>query len=517
MSQTLRLLFTVCIFASFFASCKEENRNPYRDLSIDYFDSIKDSTLSSNSYEIREWLQTLRKADRDTMYSDNRTQAFYKQTGHSTECFLWINRHGINPQAHSLIACLDSCEADGLHKELFRLDQIHKDIERIEALDFAEDKTDKYYINRILARLEYNLTKAFLKYAVGQRYGFCNPKKILNSLDPYEDDTLNVRFHHLFDVNMHIAGKETYKEAIDSIRQGKVDSYLRCSQQKSRTYNLLKEALHKGQFERDIILLNMERARWKAEIDADKEKEYVAVNIPSYHLWAVRDGQCVTDMRIGCGSSKTKTPLLYSRLKRMDINPKWYIPMSIRKKDMIHHAGSEEYFNSRNYYAQNKKTGKKLTGSSITYDIITSTDWNIVQEGGNGNALGRIIFRFDNNFAIYLHDTSTRAFFSRDNRSVSHGCIRVEKPYDLACFMLRNEDEEMAERIKYSMEADLQSDDCDKKKLVWSNKIDPDIALFLYYYTLFPTPGSDVLQRYPDVYGYDAAIRKAIPELLYHE
>lgn len=485
--------------------------SPYLDLSEDYFKSITDETLASNSQEIMEWLEKMRKADNDEMYSDNRTKNHYKTTEHSSSCFLWINRHGVTPQAESLISCLDSCEADGLSRKMFRLDEIKSDMERVRNLNFERNKTDRNSINMVLSRLEYNLTKAFLKYAVGQRYGFCNPRKLLNAIDIREGDSLHPVYYQLFDVNMHIAGKETYNDAIDSIRMGKVDSYLKNAQPSSKIYKMLKDALKKEQFNRNLILTNMERARWKTAIDADKEDEYVAVNIPAYHLWAVRDGQSVTDMRVGCGSHRTKTPLLYSRIFRMDINPQWYIPWSIRKKDIVAHAGNEGYFTSRHYYAVNRHTGEKRTGANITADIITSTDWSIVQEGGKGNSLGRIIFRFDNNFSIYLHDTSSRGVFERENRSVSHGCIRVEKPYELACYMLRGCDEELAERIKYSMEADLQSSECRKDKLVGSKKIEPDIAVFLFYYTLFPTPGTNSLRQYPDVYGYDAIMLNAIP------
>ena len=116
-----------------------------------------------------------------------------------------------------------------------------------------------------------------------------------------------------------------------------------------------------------------------------------------------------------------------------------------------------------------------------------SPDWSIVQEGGEGNSLGRIIFRFDNNFSIFVHDTSSRGVFNRQTRSVSHGCIRVEKPYELACYMLRDKDPEMAEKIQYSMEVDI----------------------FIVYYTLFPVPEGDI-KSFPDVYEYDSIIAKAL-------
>ena len=193
----------------------------------------------------------------------------------------------------------------------------------------------------------------------------------------------------------------------------------------------------------------------------------------------------------------------------MELNPQWVIPWSIRKKEINGKGGNADYFYRNHYFARNKKTGAKLTGAAITNSIIMSPDWSIVQEGGNGNSLGRIIFRFDNNFSIYVHDTSTPSVFQRKVRSVSHGCIRVEKPYELACYLLRNKDPETAEKIKYSMEADMSSPKREWNKLIGSKKVDPQVPIFIVYYTLFPVPEGE-LQIFPDIYGYDSVIAKAL-------
>lgn len=494
-------------------SCSEEQKHPYSDLSAEYFRGIADSSMMTNSAVIRECIMTLTRQDKDSMLADTRTKSHYRSEGSSSHCFLWINRHGVSTQADSLIACLDSCENDGLKPGMFRLEQIKKDLELVRNLDFDHDREGRNSVNRVLARLEYNLTKAFLKYAVGQRYGFTDPRKLFNAIDVREQDSLRTSYYTLYDVNTHTPGKYTYLNAIEKIRRDSVGWYLREAQPKSPYYRMLKAELNSGRYDRSAILINMERARWRAPLAMDREQEFVAVNIPAYHLWAVRDGVSVLDMRVGCGSQATKTPLLYSHLKRMDFNPPWVIPWSIRKKDLVHHAGNGDYFLARNYFARNRKTGTKLTGSSITYDVIMSPDWSIMQEGGKGNALGRIIFRFDNNFSVYLHDTSSRKFFANDDRSVSHGCIRVEKPFDLACYMLRDADEELTERIRYTMEIDLLSPDCKKGKLIHSQNIEPQIPLFIVYYTLFNVPGTEAIQRFPDVYGYDAIMRQKVPEM----
>ena len=144
-----------------------------------------------------------------------------------------------------------------------------------------------------------------------------------------------------------------------------------------------------------------------------------------------------------------------------------------------------------------------------------------MQRGGKGNALGRIIFRFDNDYSIYLHDTSSPAVFANRNRIVSHGCIRVERPYDLAVFMLADKDERVMEKMKYSIAVDLsneggEADDrpaIDKSKLLHSLSVKPTVPLFITYYTLYPN-ADGVMTGYDDIYGFDPVIYAKIQNFI---
>lgn len=151
----------------------------------------------------------------------------------------------------------------------------------------------------------------------------------------------------------------------------------------------------------------------------------MVVNIPSFHLLAI-DHQDTLSMRIGCGASKTKTPILNSHIKRMELNPQWFVPRSIVLHDMIHRVGNHGYFRARNYYVREVATGKEVDLDRVTRSMLISGAYGIAQRGGKGNALGRIIFRFDNNFSVFLHDTNSKGVFGQEDRGVSHGCIRIE-------------------------------------------------------------------------------------------
>lgn len=502
------MLFYLCLLAMIVSCAKEKGMdNPYAGLTKEYYDSYSDNSMKINTKEILDNIMKMVKADNGLLKADKYTKAHYKYFSESHAAFLWIDRTGVSPQADTLLACLDSCERDGFEKQQFRVEDIRKDLMIAHDLAFEERGTN--HANLVLARLEYNLTRAFLRYAVGQRYGFLNPYDLFNRLDVNDSDSVRVTYRQLYDDSTHVCGKQTYYGAINAIKHDSVGIYLAKAMEHSPIYNKIREGLRDDSLDRQKVLINLERARWKPNDAPHLHDEYVIINIPAFHLWGIRDNKTAVDMKIGCGARKTKTPLLHSKIKRIDINPQWTIPWSIRKKEINGRGGDASYFERNHYFARNKKTGAKLTGAAITNSIIMSPEWSIVQEGGDGNSLGRIIFRFDNNFSIYVHDTSSRGVFSRNVRSVSHGCVRVEQPYELACYALRQNDTELTEKIKYCIEKDIASPDFDKRKMVGSKNVDPQIPIFIVYYTLFPEPGG-TLQGYPDIYEYDIVIEQAL-------
>ena len=229
------------------------------------------------------------------------------------------------------------------------------------------------------------------------------------------------------------------------------------------------------------------------------------------------NGEKSLTMRVASGSLETKTPLLSSYVYCMDVNPQWIIPKSIVKKSIAHRLNTG-YFRSKHYFIRERATGQDIPVSQCNRAMLESGDYLVIQEGGEGNALGRIIFRFNNDFSIYLHDTSSRGVFRQEDRGVSHGCVRVEHPYELALFLLGDGQNKMAEKIAYSMQADVSplgknkeeltdeqlavADTLKRNMLVGRVKVEPKVPIFITYFTLWPSAGG-ILQRYDDVYGYD--------------
>ena len=503
--KTVRFLFCVIGLVCAFSACSEKAPNTNRASTMEDFADFSVSHLSINSHHIRSLIDSLIRNDHDGLTADFKARSYYLNDGD----FLWVSRKGVSFQADTLLEYLKGVGRMGFSPKRFCVPQIEEDLRRARLLDVD----DQHNMNKLLARLEYRLTKAYLRYVTGQRFGYMNPTFLFNRLDtlkPNKVDTIArpVRYRGLFDVKMEHAGKMFYAEAFRKIANDSVRYFLKEVQPRNEYYQLLEQkyVVSEGTSKawRVKLLCNMERFRWRLADSPLKHQKYVLVNIPSFHLMAVDEADTLL-MRIGCGSNETKTPLLNSLLKRMDVNPKWNVPRSIVEKD-ISRYWSRSYFERRGFYVMDRKTGKEVDIRYVTTAMLHDPSYAVVQKGGKGNSLGRLIFRFDNNFSVYLHDTSSRDVFSREDRGVSHGCVRVEKPFELAKFLLKGENEKFFENLDYCMTSDSLAD---KSKIIGSKPIQPMVPVFLYYYTIYPlgSPGVGVrLEEYPDVYGYDQVI-----------
>ena len=316
-----------------------------------------------------------------------------------------------------------------------------------------------------------------------------------------------------------------YKQALEQISGGNRMGFLAESKPSSPIYEALKQRLAQtsSKDERKKLAVNMERSRWQVTQPVSPGR-MVVVNIASQQLWAVGPDS-VLNMRICCGASATKTPLLISSISHIQVNPEWVIPFNIVKTDVARHAGDSSYFARNHYSIIDRSSGDTLNPVRVSSESLQSGKLRVSQKGGAGNSLGRIVFRFQNNFSVYLHDTNNRGAFQRDRRTLSHGCVRVQDPFGLACFLLPDLDERTLDRLRISMDIPPVTDkgreylnehaeDPRPFRLVNHRDVSPQVPVYLIYYTAYPNPASGVIDLWPDIYGYDAAITGAIKPFL---
>jgi murein L,D-transpeptidase YcbB/YkuD len=454
--------------------------------------------------------------------ADRRVRDYYAQPDAQ---LLWIDRAGLDHRADSLLSYLHRVGDIGFSEPAFYVDAIERDMQRLRQLQFGENGDD---INHVTARLEYHLTKACLRYAYGYRFGFINPSRIFNRLDEEErkegQPSHVVRYRGLFDVDMDVAPADYHLTVIDKIAHDSIAQYLSAIEPQDKFYRQLKSMLKNDTTaeQRQRILSNMERTRWRLHHPIPDAGKRIIVNIPAYHLYAYGD-DTLLHMRIVCGAWKTKTPLLTSEVEWMEVNPQWIIPQSILEKDVVRHAGDSAYFARNKYNIYERATNKQMEIGEVTQGMLLSGKYRVAQQSGDDNSLGRLVFRFKNQFSVFLHYTSTPWVFQREKRSISHGCVRVERPFELAHYVLDQPDEWLLDRIRISMGLRPATDrgrkylrthqDEEDHKLIGYVPVKPHVPLYIIYFTLWPDE-TGTLQTWPDIYGYDRVVMEHLKPYL---
>lgn len=498
--------------------------NPNKDLQLSDYDSLRVGAYVVSPHRVRREIDRLMSSDRVRCQADRFIRTYYREGGP----FVWVTRVGVDQRADSLLAQLAKVRAMGFSPNRFGAAQIAADLRRVRALDFDGGPNQA---SKVFARLEYYLTRAYLRYVAGQRFGFVDPATVYNRLDVKDSDSFGVTYKTLIDTRIERPDKRFYRLAFRKVRSDSVVAFMDEVQPRNPLYHRLQEGLHGAlarQYGRGLVLANMERCRWRLPDEPYQHERYVLVNIPSFHLLA-KDKDQALSMRMGCGSLKNKTPLIVSRITRVDVNPQWIVPRSIVKSSIVHHAGNASWFASHRYFIRERQTGQVVPAALVTRDMLLGGGYLVVQEGGAGNSLGRIIFRFDNGQSIFLHDTPNRGVFSQDDRDVSHGCVRLERPFALAGFLLGADGQDLLDRIGYSIHADVSPlgknpktlsarqqavlDTLDRRRLVGQVKVEPAVPIFILYYTLYPND-SGGWDHYRDVYGYDAPILERIQHFM---
>jgi murein L,D-transpeptidase YcbB/YkuD len=184
------------------------------------------------------------------------------------------------------------------------------------------------------------------------------------------------------------------------------------------------------------ILANLERARWLPD---DLGNPYVLVNLADFHLQVVEGGQEVLGMRVVVGNPQTLTPVFSDKISYIEVNPYWNIPKSIALKEKLPPLRRDPNALKKQNIRVLGPDGNEIDPTTVNWSAVGANNWiyRLRQDPGARNSLGRIKFMFPNPYDIYLHDTPSRALFRRQVRAFSHGCIRVEKPIELATLLLR--------------------------------------------------------------------------------
>jgi len=179
------------------------------------------------------------------------------------------------------------------------------------------------------------------------------------------------------------------------------------------------------------IALSMNYLRF---LSLNHQSEYILANIPTTDVEYFRNNKLVLKMRSVVGKKKNPTPTIASYITDIVTFPFWNVPYSIASKEFLPKVQKNESFLERNNLEVVDAKGNIVEDSDINWDNYTEKNFPYFFRGSTGpnNSLGVLKFNLVNPFSIYLHDTNSKGAFAKDYRFLSHGCIRLEKPVELA-------------------------------------------------------------------------------------
>jgi hypothetical protein len=267
-----------------------------------------------------------------------------------------------------------------------------------------------------------------------------------------------------------------------------VDNYLTAIEFKHPDVTILENALlanPKGA-KADQLRTTLNLYRWMKHYKFDK---YIVVNIPAATLRLYEGDEMKLEMKVVVGKPETKTPRFSSFCKEVILYPYWNVPPSITSKELLpKFKKNPEAFETMNMQIVDKR-GHVVDRGSVNLERYSGGDfpYTFRQYTGCDNALGVIKFNLTDPFDVYLHDTNNKLAFKKDARFLSHGCIRVEKPIDLANALLSNEVDEGLIRA------------CVKGQEPITKRVAKPVPVFVLYMTADVHDGK--IKYYKDIYG----------------
>jgi murein L,D-transpeptidase YcbB/YkuD len=247
--------------------------------------------------------------------------------------------------------------------------------------------------------------------------------------------------------------------------------------------------------------LTLERWRW---LPASYQKTPIVANIPEFHLRAYDENfKIALQMNVVVGKAYGhNTPIFSDTMEYLVFRPYWSVPYSIARAEFLPRIALDpDYLAKKGFEVVNSRQDV-VTSGTVTSEVLEQLRAGklfIRQTPGPKNSLGLVKFIFPNNFNIYFHDTPEQIFFSKSRRDFSHGCIRLERPADLAVWVLRNNPGWDMDRVRAAMNGPTTQQ---------VNLAHPIPVLILYATVIVTDDG--VVHFYDDIYGHDAALEKVL-------
>jgi murein L,D-transpeptidase YcbB/YkuD len=493
-SAVAAFMILICAFALTVQSCKKSRS----DLGAKLYAKTKNKVFKDAT---PEGLATVFKQvlidEKGKMTNPQVITKFYEQNDYDP---IFVMDHVFNGDVDWTANYFDKAAQHGLDPQMFRAGEIKALVDKFQDKKALKTLDEAY---RAIAELEIQTANSLINYSNALQYGMISPRKIYaryftETLRP--DSTSMSKIFYIGDM----------KNYLDSI-QPKDPQYL--ALQKALATGATAPGMTKEETTRNLVV-NLERLRWK---NKPKESKYVIVNIPDYRLDVMENGHSTMNMKVCVGEGRNvdetstlvdyddndkidrpfsrETPQLNSMIYQAQVNPVWNIPQSIASKEIMKEAAEDPYYLS-NKGIDVYQNGKKIEDTeTIDWSNASADKYEFKQRPGDDNSLGKIKFLFQNRSSVYLHDTPAKSAFGQTMRAVSHGCVRLERPQDLALALFGNGE-------KYDTIVKKMDEDNDKPTEIGLPK---KVPVYITYVTCWADE-SGTIQFRPDVYGLDIVL-----------
>jgi len=260
-------------------------------------------------------------------------------------------------------------------------------------------------------------------------------------------------------------------------------------------------AMNKSASDRlEHVLVNLERQRW---MNHDRSGRHLEVNIVDFSMSVIDDEQVTFRSKVVIGKTGRdfRTPEFSKDMTHMVINPFWHVPKSIAQREYLPMLKQDPMaLAKRGLWLMNGR-GQVLNTEGADFSGFSKGNFPflIKQPPGGRNALGRVKFMFPNRNNIYLHDTPAKKLFRRDRRAYSHGCVRVEKPFELAYHLLEPQEKDPKGAFHWIL----------NKKRERQVNLKTPVPVHLLYNTAFMAEDGTIAYR-EDIYKRDRGVFEAL-------
>lgn len=253
------------------------------------------------------------------------------------------------------------------------------------------------------------------------------------------------------------------------------------------------------------IKLNLERFRWMPE---RPEGRHLVVNVPEYMLHVYEGSDSIFSMRVIVGEAyESTTPVFNDTIEYITFSPTWTVPLGIAYEEMLPALQKDpNYLVDRNFklYEGWTQEAEEVDSRKVKWKKVDKEDFSyrVVQQPGGKNSLGKVKFMFPNSMDIYLHDTPADYLFDNTERDFSHGCVRVEKPTELAQYLLQDKGWDRQKINEYMHKEEPVDVPLSEK-----------VPVFIEYHTSWMGSDGNIHFR-EDVYGHDSKQMEPLQEAI---